>query len=473
MRVIPSAGPYRVASYTPNQGVVLTRNPNYHGSRPHRLARIELAVGIPGPARHRPGRGRHRRLRDERRGRQHQRRHGSTLATARDSPAAKSGHQQYFVNPQPAARLLRAEHPPAAVRRRANPPSRQLRDRPRRAGPARRRLLRHCPTDPTDHYLPPGIPGYVDGHIYPLIPDLTKARRLAKGHAGATAVLYTCDRPPCDRAGTDHQDRSRRDRPSGRGQGLPGPTPVRQGRDAGRAVRHRLRRLAADYPDPQGVLDSLLENGSNLPPLDDPSYRAKLRAAARLSGPERYLGLRPARPGSRPQRRPTRRVRATYPATSCSPRGWAARPTGFTASTSQRCASRDPPTEGQRRGSPQSQPPLEHENPAAAARRPADEEGDAVLSRGPALLSGYARQRAPGVRTSSSAQAQRSPPRRRAGARNRPTGGVRTEAAAAETSTASERTLTAALTNAEQSDRLSPRQAELLLTVSGRPKQQP
>ena len=29
------------------QGVVLTRNPNYHGSRPHHFARIELAVGIP------------------------------------------------------------------------------------------------------------------------------------------------------------------------------------------------------------------------------------------------------------------------------------------------------------------------------------------------------------------------------------------------------------------------------------------
>ena len=47
-RVIPSAGPYRVASYTPGQGVVLTRNPNYHGNRPHRLARIEEAVGVPG-----------------------------------------------------------------------------------------------------------------------------------------------------------------------------------------------------------------------------------------------------------------------------------------------------------------------------------------------------------------------------------------------------------------------------------------
>ena len=52
--VIPSAGPYRVASNTPGQGVVLLRNPNYHGSRPHRLERIELAVRIPGPRR-RPG----------------------------------------------------------------------------------------------------------------------------------------------------------------------------------------------------------------------------------------------------------------------------------------------------------------------------------------------------------------------------------------------------------------------------------
>ena len=44
--VIPSAGPYYVTSYTPGQGVVLVRNPNYHGSRPHHFARIELAVGI-------------------------------------------------------------------------------------------------------------------------------------------------------------------------------------------------------------------------------------------------------------------------------------------------------------------------------------------------------------------------------------------------------------------------------------------
>ena len=46
MRLIPSAGPYYVSSYTPNQSVVLLRNPNYRGSRPHHLERIELAMGI-------------------------------------------------------------------------------------------------------------------------------------------------------------------------------------------------------------------------------------------------------------------------------------------------------------------------------------------------------------------------------------------------------------------------------------------
>lgn len=44
---IPSAGPYYVTSYAPRQGVVLMRNPNYHGRRPHHFAQIELAVGSP------------------------------------------------------------------------------------------------------------------------------------------------------------------------------------------------------------------------------------------------------------------------------------------------------------------------------------------------------------------------------------------------------------------------------------------
>ena len=47
VRTLPSAGPYYITSYTPGKSVVLLRNPNYHGSRPHRVDRIELDMGIP------------------------------------------------------------------------------------------------------------------------------------------------------------------------------------------------------------------------------------------------------------------------------------------------------------------------------------------------------------------------------------------------------------------------------------------
>ena len=43
--VIASAGPYHVTSYTPKESVVLERNPNYTGSRPHHLDRMELTIG--------------------------------------------------------------------------------------------------------------------------------------------------------------------------------------------------------------------------------------------------------------------------------------------------------------------------------------------------------------------------------------------------------------------------------------------
>ena len=45
---MPSAGPYYVASYTPDQGAVLKRNPNYHGSRPHTFDEIDVSVEISG-----------------------------------------------------------------------------------------------------------------------------------------------------------------------------------------------------------------------------------------------------------------------------------------------------------------------------------------------------------------------------------------------------------------------------------------
>jgi ABC-type transport system substrate-binding protein len=46
-----------------------------------------------------------------------------------------------------------------------------------------------------DEYLPPGLPGYVDAHLYPgERPNFRKARALARGHTrSGKAVMYTCE----------------------------------------------------------------------------------------------------------------------------------------------------------------------------------------------------------------------------------------------------------------------------------------
>ena len=174
---------------------MLTRNPNYHGSRPHRLARIELAVRIPGP----------RAVAQVQAGTADYAMDGEVDSTnaaalaARYGPrsaAARSGHQQYFVNTESALDYfaLNTHRPLFADARLRQAVSYAV----NRVALARLGdPFASVPEQPTDHYLPPGIPGHVDGQIYPFTPDLTKARQLAKGHAGATAVLYTCNRPTC------------------------------------------------------------------------------------------------------------------------------------------------------------------------------------------------------------------------------------------------------------------------------------
>jgi peptide/nickel transport system substrate-binding protein len=288
VREIPSAGPYRVASEAPGQGVVLTRNPNYHGSRPHRLARIELVVGIPP----------HRAVAQVQAGTADDAVAGevtsadnATLAAryGPGSPAAKSGHQQYFVDPGPQLDFLALNtHRPlfADVRLRRAVNYAIDRTALARLGDEYVPLPEH----PTDHYLPPGIPGYRNVHIYPLTPDLPKARQLAKGHPRTTAVLYTCNASPCDQQAhiikTDLAAIGIR-------------IDVKTFKDStlytktvtpGEPFDIAWVGWLPDYPDPAAMLNELLEDGTIiLPTFKDPAYRAKLAAAARLSGAERYL----------------------------------------------------------------------------------------------------------------------------------------------------------------------------------------
>ena len=142
-------------------------NPNYHGSRPHHFARIELSVRIPLPGRS-PQSGRYRRqclagLRLEpfrggtRRG----------LPTRRPVRArqrrCERGKQRYFRNLQAnLAYFVFNTHRPLFAGARMRQAVSYAIDR-RALAAVNSPFSLH----PTDHYLPPGMPGYRDVHIYP------------------------------------------------------------------------------------------------------------------------------------------------------------------------------------------------------------------------------------------------------------------------------------------------------------------
>jgi peptide/nickel transport system substrate-binding protein len=287
VRVIPSAGPYRVESYTPGQGVVLTRNPNYHGSRPHRLARIEVAVGVPpqrAVAQVEAGTA------DDAGDGEVTSADAATLAAryGPGSPAAQTGHQQYFVSTGPQLDFLALNtHRPLFADLRLRQAVNYAIDRAAlaRLGDEYTPLPEH----PTDHYLPPGIPGYRNVHIYPLTSDLAKASRLAKGHPRATAVLYTCDVSPCDQQAQIIKIELAAIGLRVEVKAFPDATLYTKTVTPGEPFDIAWVGWLPDYLDPAAMLNVLLENGTIIPTFEDPTYRARLAAAARLTGAERYL----------------------------------------------------------------------------------------------------------------------------------------------------------------------------------------
>jgi peptide/nickel transport system substrate-binding protein len=188
----PGAGPYYISEYVRGQRVVLERNRFYTGTRPHHIDRfvVDLRARTPEAILDRIERG------------------GADWGLAPQpfyfdparGLARKYGvnRSRFFVRPGLSLRgyLLNTARPlfrnNVKLRRAVN----FALDRPaivRRGGKAAS-ISGH----PTDQYMPPGMPGFNDAHIYPLTgPDLRKARALARGQTrSGKAVLYTIDVPP-------------------------------------------------------------------------------------------------------------------------------------------------------------------------------------------------------------------------------------------------------------------------------------
>ena len=284
--VIPSAGPYYVSSYVPHRQLVLKRNPNYGGRRPHRLERIVYTLGVKpedAVARVEAGQADYAanyipietdaRLAA---------RYGAT------SPAAARGGQRYFLNPRLAIAFLalntsRPLFASARLRRAVN----YAIDR---RALARRGSLISGPgaftTIASDQYLPPTLPASQRGHVYPLSGDTAAARRIA-GPVDDTAVLYTCNETPCPEL--SHQIAQDLAKIGIRLDVKEFPRDVMFERASrpGEPYDIVLADWGADYVDPYDFLNILLDPRGNLAGFRDRVWGNRLARAAALEGPAR------------------------------------------------------------------------------------------------------------------------------------------------------------------------------------------
>jgi peptide/nickel transport system substrate-binding protein len=291
LREIPAAGPYYVSSYTPNEQIILTRNPNYNGPRPHPLDEIVYSLGV----------AKTRTVDQIERGEVDYAPDGiptgaAPRLTARygaGSAASRAGHQRYFSAPliglwYLALNTSRPLFADVRLRKAVN----YAIDR----GALLREQERGVDAgESTDQYLPPSMPGFQDAHIYPLEhPDLVTAKRLARGRGGR-AVLYTCNTPACSRRAEIIKSNLK---PIG--------IEVEVKQFPSDLVWDKASRRRepfdiydggwlADYADPFSLLNNLLDGTSikprqnnNVAYFDSAAYNRRLRAAATLAGPQRY-----------------------------------------------------------------------------------------------------------------------------------------------------------------------------------------
>ena len=284
---LPSAGPYYVASYTPEQQIVLKRNPNYHGPRPHHLREIDVRIGVPTD----------QSIREIEAGRTDYTLDyglipGVYARLARlygpASRAASAGRQRYFLNPALGLDYLRLNTSrPLFARLRLRRAVNYAIDR---RALARLGFDNPSPSGLTDQYLPPTVAGFRDANIYPFRPDLAMARRLARG-THATAVFYSCTTPNCRQHAAIIRKNLEAIGLRVDVQEFPLGELLTRLRTKGEPFDLAINRSIYAGPDPFFFLNIPIDAtlGENAGLFDDPFYNRQLAAAAKLVGREREV----------------------------------------------------------------------------------------------------------------------------------------------------------------------------------------
>jgi ABC-type transport system substrate-binding protein len=280
---IPSAGPYYITDAYLDERLVLERNPNYHGSRPHKLGRIVYDLNNSTP----------RTIGQINSG------GADYTADVREQSAfarggsldRRFGHgadPRFHLTPQLGLQYIQL-----------NPGRALFKDARMRRAVAyavdRNALANVNGATATSQYVPRGTPGYAKDSVYPLRPDVAKARRLA-GSGSRSAVLYTCSDPNCGEQarivkanlaaiGIDVAIRSF-------------DSPYSEAFKPGAGWDLLMGGWGLDWPDPSAVFDALVSDvgfrPSWAPPpaLTDQHVNSALTAANQLLPPKRYAAYR-------------------------------------------------------------------------------------------------------------------------------------------------------------------------------------
>jgi peptide/nickel transport system substrate-binding protein len=276
---MPSAGPYYIASRTPNRLVLVKSNPRYTGKRPRHVDRMSITTNT----------------------NQNQ----SLLQI-------KSGQADYDLGPLPPASIsgLAQQYGVNKSQFFVHPANfiyygalntRRLDVDTRKAinyaidRPALARQAGALAGAPTDQILPPTLRGYKKLDLYPLNgPDLAKAKPLMHGRK-LTLNLYTTNDTIGQQQGQVFVNNLAKIGITVKVKAMPFALLNRAVGDPTEPYDIVVNGWFADYPDPVDFINILLDgnnihaqNNVNVALMNVPKFNTAMREAAQLSGPPRY-----------------------------------------------------------------------------------------------------------------------------------------------------------------------------------------
>jgi ABC-type oligopeptide transport system substrate-binding subunit len=281
----PSAGPYYVASRTPNRSIVLKRNPYYKGTRPHNANEIDYTVGNSLDAIY---------LRVQQ---------GASDYAAQGIPPADYAEAaqkyginkgQFWVKP-----LLSTAYLAFNTSRGIFKDNIALRKAVNEAIDRHALLAQSgfLAGTRTDQILPPGMAGFRDADLYPLkAPNIKAAQKLAQGHTGdGNVVLYENNRGASPLRAQIIQFNLKQIGLNVQVNLFPRAVQLEKEGTRGEPFDIADESWGADYADPYDFINVLLDgdniqaqNNNNFAYFNDPKFNKEMLQASLLSGNPRY-----------------------------------------------------------------------------------------------------------------------------------------------------------------------------------------